>query len=95
MENTSQPMDVNVVDLGDDISSVSLAPGIGDSETVGEVLSCLRFSLANADSESGAYEKKQRARQTSKVWNDFESVVVRGIIKSQCTWCKRLVSVTK
>jgi hypothetical protein len=62
MENTSQPMDVNVVDLDDDISSVSLAPGIGYSETVGEVLSCLWFPLANADSKSGAYEKKQRAK---------------------------------
>jgi hypothetical protein len=45
MENTSQPMDVNVVDLGDDISSVSLAPGIGGSETAGGVLPCLRFLL--------------------------------------------------
>jgi hypothetical protein len=45
MDNTSQPMDVNVVDLGDDISSVSPTLGIGDSETAGGSTPCLWFLL--------------------------------------------------
>jgi hypothetical protein len=44
MENTSQPMDLNVVDLGDE-SSVSSTLGIGGSETTGGVLPCLWFLL--------------------------------------------------
>ena len=36
MENTYQPIDVNVVDLGDDISSASPTPRVGGSETVRE-----------------------------------------------------------
>ena len=50
--------------------------------------------LANADPESSAYEKKKRAK-TSKFYIDFESVVVRGIKKSQCNWWKMLFSITK
>jgi hypothetical protein len=51
-------------------------------------------SLARADPESGAYEKRQRAK-TTKVWNDFESTVVDGIKTSQCIWYKKLFAVTK
>jgi hypothetical protein len=75
MENTSQPMDVNVVDLGDNISSVSPTLGIGSNETVGWSTPLHTISLANVNPESGAYEKKQRAK-TYKVWNDFEYIVV-------------------
>jgi hypothetical protein len=64
MENTSQPMNVNVVDLGDD--SVSPTLGIGGSETAGGSTPLPTVSLANADPESGAYEKKQQVK-TSKV----------------------------
>jgi hypothetical protein len=80
MENTSQPMDVNIVDLG--------------NETTRGSTPLPMVSLARADPESGAYEKRQRAK-TAKVWNDFESTVVDGIKKSQCIWCKKLFAVTK
>jgi hypothetical protein len=62
MENTSQLMDVNVVDLGDDISSVSLAPGIGGSEIARGSTSLPTIPLANVDPESGAYEKSNGPR---------------------------------
>ena len=93
MENTSQPMDVNIVDLGDE-SSVSPTLGIGGSETAGRSTPRPMVSPTNTDPESGAYKKKQWAK-TSKVWNDFESIVARGIKKSQYMWCKRLFAVTK
>ena len=86
-------MDVNVVDLSDE-SSVSPNLGIGGNETAGGSTPLPMVSLAKAGLESGAYEKKQRAK-TTKVWNDFESIVVGGIKKSQCIWCKRLFAVTK
>jgi hypothetical protein len=66
MENTSQPMNVNVIDLADNIRSVSPTLGIGGSETAGGSTPLPTVSLANVDPESGAYEKKQRAK-TSKV----------------------------
>ena len=70
--------------LGSKLSSLSGEPLTEASEyhsVVGALQYCRgstplpTVSLANANPESGAYEKKQRAK-TSKVWNDFESVVI-------------------
>jgi hypothetical protein len=80
MKNTSQPMDVTIVDLG--------------NETVGGSTPLHMVSLARAEPERGAYKKRQRAK-TAKVWNDFESIVVDGVKKSQCMWCKKLFAITK
>jgi hypothetical protein len=45
-------------------------------------------------SEKGQFEKKER-QKTSKVWNDFVSVKIGGVKKSQCNWCKKLFVVGK
>jgi hypothetical protein len=42
----------------------------------------------------GQFEKKER-QKTSKVWNDFVSVKIGGVKKSQCNWCKKLFAVGK
>jgi hypothetical protein len=82
MENISQLMDVNIVDIGDE-SSVSPILRICGSETIRGSTPLPTVSLANANLESDAYKKKQRTK-TSKVSNNFKSVVVGGIKKSQC-----------
>jgi hypothetical protein len=55
-------MDVNVIDLGDNISSVSPTLGIGSNETVGGSTPLHTVSLANVNPESGAYEKSNGPR---------------------------------
>ncbi|XP_059436160.1 zinc finger BED domain-containing protein RICESLEEPER 2-like [Corylus avellana] len=45
-------------------------------------------------SENGQYQKRER-QKTSKIWNDFVSVTIGGVKKSQCNWCKRLFAVGK
>jgi hypothetical protein len=62
MENTSQPMDANVVDLGDDISSASPAPGFGGSEIARGVLLYLRSLLLMLTLRVVHMKKKQRAK---------------------------------
>jgi hypothetical protein len=42
----------------------------------------------------GQFEKKER-QKTSKVWNDFVSIKIGGVKKSQCNWCKKLFAVGK
>jgi hypothetical protein len=45
-------------------------------------------------SENPLYKRKER-QNTSKVWNDFDSITIMGVKKSQCHWCKRLFVVGK
>jgi hypothetical protein len=45
-------------------------------------------------SENAPYQRKER-QKTSKVSNDFGSVTIGGVKKSQCNWCKRLFAVEK
>ena len=45
-------------------------------------------------SEKGQFQKKKR-QKTSKVWNDFVSIKIGGVKKSQCNWCKKLFVVGK
>jgi hypothetical protein len=91
-------MDVNiVVDLGDDIGTAVPVLGVGGSDNAYESTPLPSNPPANAnkpDPTSGVYEKKERVK-TSKVWNDFKFVVIGGIKKIQCNWCKRLFSVSK
>jgi hypothetical protein len=43
---------------------------------------------------SAAFQKKER-KKTSKVWKDFSSIIVAGVRKNQCHWCKGLFVVGK
>jgi len=84
MENISQPMEVNEVDLGDDTITGNTPnlpltmdtpptnpPTLGTSPAIVDPLT-LGSTLTPGDDSSGnsAYEKKQR-QKTSKVWDDF------------------------
>ena len=48
----------------------------------------------NITSENTLYQRKER-QKTSKVWNNFGSITIKGVKKSQCNWCKRLFAVEK
>jgi hypothetical protein len=44
----------------------------------------------DGNSEKGQFQRKER-QKTSKVWNNFVSVKIVGVQKSQCNWCKKIV----
>jgi hypothetical protein len=62
--------------------------GDGDGAGSGSV------SGAGGEGGSAAFQKKER-QKTSKVWNDFSSIIVADVRKNQCHWCKSLFAVRK
>jgi hypothetical protein len=84
-------------------NAVSLAAGVGDGDEDGADSRVGAGVGADAGaragdgagvSEKGQFEKKER-QKTSKVRNDFVSVKIGGVKKSQCNWCKKLFAVGK
>ena len=93
MENISQPIDVNVVDLGDE-SSVSLPLELVAVKLQEGVLPCLRFLLLLLTPRV-VHMKKSNGPRLLKFGMILNLFLVGGIKKSQCMWCKRLFAVTK
>ena len=108
MENTIQLNEINEVYLGDDTLTAdpTLRSGVAAStECTPDELVVIEtesrdgagfVSGAGAGGEGGsaAFQKKKK-QKTSKVLNDFSSITVNGVRKSQCHWCKGLFSVGK
>jgi hypothetical protein len=91
MESTSQPMHFSEGDSGDVIAQAPF-DGSSGSVNVGVEPQAI-VDLSDETGVKNANDKRQRQR-TSKVWNDFASVEVGGVKKSQCKWCKRLFAVS-
>ncbi|GLT55170.1 hypothetical protein SLA2020_283140 [Shorea laevis] len=82
----------SISDIGEDVMVMDPSPGDGVSENVVDSAQTT-VPLSNEDTGKNTYEKKER-RKTSAVWIDFDNVVVNGVKKSQCKWCKRLFAVS-
>jgi hypothetical protein len=105
MENMNQSMaleDVGV-DLDDDTLTVIPTPETVESgNTVSPAVGRAGDGAGagagpgagDGNSEKRQFQKKER-QKTSKVWNDFVSVKIWGVQKSQCNWCKKLFAVGK
>jgi hypothetical protein len=70
--------------------------GLGLGLMLGLGLGPVAGARVGAGGEVGyaAFQKKER-QKTSKLWNDFSSITVNGVRKSQCHWCKGLFVVRK
>ncbi|XP_059428518.1 zinc finger BED domain-containing protein RICESLEEPER 2-like [Corylus avellana] len=96
--NPSQP--VNTVcpavggDGAGDGAGVAAAAAAGDGDVDGGEEAGDGDGDGSGLSENRQYQKRER-QKTSKVWNDFVSVTIGGVKKSQCNWCKRLFAIEK
>jgi hypothetical protein len=41
------------------------------------------------------YIKGKKGKSLQKFWNHFDSIIIGGVKKSRCHWCKRLFAVEK